>query len=243
MQDILSPKRCRPSAAERRRARQPSREPESTLSSNRTRRPLRLRLSIALSTGVAALLLFAGCASLDIQGHRGACGLAPENTMAAFRVALAAGVDTIESDMGVTRDGVIVMAHDSRLNPNLVRDAGGRWVDAPGSTIRSLSFAQLRAFDVGRLRPGSDYARQWAQQQPADGERFPSLTELFELKRLAPEIATACLTIEVGTAGTARLGRERCVSPGRCVRDPVYKITTGSPQVSQQSRHTPAMGS
>ena len=45
----------------------------------------------------------------DLQGHRGARGLAPENTLAAFVKALAIGVSTLELDLGMTRDGVLVV--------------------------------------------------------------------------------------------------------------------------------------
>ena len=53
----------------------------------------------------------------DIQGHRGARGLAPENTLAAFGRALAIGVTTLELDIGLTSDGVAVIAHDPYLAP------------------------------------------------------------------------------------------------------------------------------
>ncbi len=150
----------------------------------RCHRPNRTR---QLCGALVALFLLADPAlAFDIQGHRGARGLAPENTLAAFRAGLAAGVDTLESDMAVTRDGVIVMAHDPRLNPELVRDPAGRWIEGPGAPIRSLSFEELRRYDIGRLRPEGAYARQWPGQQPADGERFPALSELFDLVRAQP---------------------------------------------------------
>ena len=57
-------------------------------------------------------------------------GLAPENTMAAFRKAVSIGVTTIESDMAITKDGFVVIAHDRDLNPALVRDASGQWLSA-----------------------------------------------------------------------------------------------------------------
>ncbi len=166
-----------------------------------TSRP-RGRVCLVLASALAALL--AGCATpFDVQGHRGARGLAPENTLAAFRVALAEGVDTLETDLGVTRDGVLVIAHDSRLNPQIVRDAQGRWIDAPGPTIRSLTLAELRRFDVGRLRPGGDYARQWPQQRPADGERMPTLDEFFDLVRREPRRVALNLETKITpTSGT-----------------------------------------
>src|SRR4051794_35451571 len=69
---------------------------------------------------------------LDIEGHRGARGLAPENTLAAFARALTLGVTTLELDTAITRDGVVVVSHDSRLNPDLTRDAAGGWIDGTG---------------------------------------------------------------------------------------------------------------
>jgi glycerophosphoryl diester phosphodiesterase len=129
------------------------------------------------------LTIAATASAFDIQGHRGARGLAPENTLAAFRRAIELGVTTIETDLGVTRDDTLVIAHDRLLNPALTRDASGRWIAAPGPAIRSLSAAELRAYDVGRLDPSSAYAKQWTQQKAADGERIPELTELFALVR------------------------------------------------------------
>ena len=60
------------------------------------------------------ILLVAACATaqVEVQGHRGARGLAPENTLPAFEKALALGVSTLELDVGVTRDGVVVVGHD-----------------------------------------------------------------------------------------------------------------------------------
>jgi len=138
-----------------------------------------------------AALLVAGAAvaaqtaaAFDLEGHRGARGLAPENTLAAFRRALAIGVTTLETDLAVTRDGVLVLSHDPRLNPDVVRGPdGGAWISGPGPAIRTLTLAELRRYDVGRLDPASKYAAQFPRQQAADGERFPTLAELFALVR------------------------------------------------------------
>jgi glycerophosphoryl diester phosphodiesterase len=164
----------------------------------------RMRGAARAALLLAGIALLGGCASrFDVQGHRGARGLAPENTLAAFRAALAVGVDTIESDMGVTRDGVLVMAHDSLLNPQIVRNPDGRWIDPPGVAIRSLTLAQLRTYDIGRLRPEGEYARQWPQQKAVDGERFPTLTELIDLVKAQPRrIALNLETKITPTSGT-----------------------------------------
>jgi hypothetical protein len=64
---------------------------------------------------------------LDIEAHRGGRALRPENTLASFANALSMGVDTLELDMGVTRDNVIVVTHDRWLNPDLARGPRGAY--------------------------------------------------------------------------------------------------------------------
>lgn len=133
-------------------------------------------------------MVLAGCAAspraasrpFDLQAHRGGRGLAPENTLAAFSNALDIGVGTLELDTGLTADGVVVIAHDAALNPDLTRDAGGAWLGTTGPAIRSLTLAQLQRYDVGRINPASDYGKQFASQLPRDGERMPTLAQLFD---------------------------------------------------------------
>ena len=117
----------------------------------------------------------------DLQGHRGARGLWPENTLGGFARTLALGVHGVELDCAVTRDGVVVVTHDPELNPDCTRDAHGRFLSARGPAIRELTYAELQAYDVGRLRPGSDYAARFPQQQPLDGERIPRLADVLSL--------------------------------------------------------------
>lgn len=119
----------------------------------------------------------------ELQGHRGARGLWPENTLGGFARVLELGVSAVELDCGVTRDGVVVVSHDAQLNPDCTRDAGGRFLERPGPPLCALTFAQLQAFDVGRLRPGSAYAARFADQQPMDGQRIPRLAEVLNLVR------------------------------------------------------------
>jgi glycerophosphoryl diester phosphodiesterase len=120
-------------------------------------------------------------AAFDLQGHRGARGLRPENTLAGFRYALALGVTTLELDCGVTADGVVVVSHDRLLNPDHTRDAGARFLESAGPSLRTLTYAQLQQYDVGRLRPGSGYAAQFPELQAVDGERIPRLADVFAM--------------------------------------------------------------
>jgi glycerophosphoryl diester phosphodiesterase len=122
-------------------------------------------------------------AGFDLQGHRGARALRPENTLAGFAHALEIGVTTLELDCGVTKDGVVVVSHDRALNPDHTRDDKGRFLVEPGPLIRELSYAELQRYDVGRLRPGSDYALSFPEQRPVDGERIPRLADVFALVR------------------------------------------------------------
>lgn len=117
--------------------------------------------------------------AFDLQGHRGARGLAPENTLAGFEVALAVGVHTLELDLGASRDGVLVVHHDRTLNPDITRGPDGRWLEARGPALLALPHDALRSYDVGRLRPGTRYAQTFAEQRPVDGERIPTLEQVF----------------------------------------------------------------
>ena len=127
------------------------------------------------------LLIGLHAAAFDLQGHRGARGLAPENTLAGFAKALAIGIDTLETDIAISRDGQLVISHDPALNPDITRGPDGQFLAARGPVIWHTDFAELRRYDVGRLKPGTRYASQYPQQVAADGERLPTLAELFAL--------------------------------------------------------------
>lgn len=119
--------------------------------------------------------------AFDLQGHRGARGLLPENTSPAFARAIEIGVTTVETDLVMTRDGVLVASHDPALNPDITRGPDRRWLAEPTPLVRSLTLAELGQFDVGRINPESAYARRFPHQVPIDGTRIPTLADLFEL--------------------------------------------------------------
>jgi glycerophosphoryl diester phosphodiesterase len=121
--------------------------------------------------------------AFDIEAHRGGRALFPENTLASFANALSMGVDTLELDIGVTRDGVIVVSHERGLNPDLARGADGNYVAAPGTPFVKLSLDEVKQFDVGQIRPGSTYAAQFPDQHAVPGTQIPTLKELIDLVR------------------------------------------------------------
>jgi glycerophosphoryl diester phosphodiesterase len=186
---LARPSLARPSLARAEPAAIDPREAERAACRPGDRRAL-WRRSLGEFIGVSRLLALplllgalAPAAAFDLQGHRGARGLVPENTMAAFRKALDIGVTTLELDLALTRDGVLVVAHDPYVSADLARDPDGRWLTARGPLIRSLSLQELGRYDIGRVDPASAYGRQWSQQRSADGERYPTFAQVLELAR------------------------------------------------------------
>ena len=117
----------------------------------------------------------------DLQGHRGARGLYPENSLPGFEGALALGVTTLEADLGLTRDGVVVVHHDLRLNPARTRGPDGAWIDQETPpAIKTLSLAALQRFDVGRLRPDAKDRQRFPDQAGRDGVVIPALAAVLK---------------------------------------------------------------
>lgn len=104
-------------------------------------------------------LLRAPGAPLLRVGHRGARGHAPENTMISFAKGAELGVDAVETDIQLTKDGEVVLIHDHTVD----RTTDGR------GFVRDLTLAQLRALDAGGWY-GPGFA----------GERIPTLAELLD---------------------------------------------------------------
>ncbi len=118
----------------------------------------------------------------EIQAHRGGRALRPENTLAAFAHAVELGVDTLEMDLAVTGDRVVVVSHDYRLDPAITRGPDGEFLPEDARIlIKDLEFKQLQSYTVGEIRRGSDYWYRFREQVPVAGEKIPSLSQVFEL--------------------------------------------------------------
>ena len=129
--------------------------------------------------------------------HRGGAGLYPENTLAAFRDAVARGCDGGELDVQLSRDGEVVVFHDYRLKPEICR-LGGAWIEKPTPRIKDLTLAELRTYDVGRHNPDSAYAKARPHSMPVDGEKIPTLAEILEVTSQAKKPFT--LQVEFKTS-------------------------------------------
>ncbi|MFL6936961.1 MAG: glycerophosphodiester phosphodiesterase [Xanthobacteraceae bacterium] len=123
--------------------------------------------------------------AFDLQGHRGARGLAPENTLPAFALALSIGVTTLELDVAMTKDGILVGHHDEWLNSDIARGPDGRFLGTRGPAIHSLTLDEVKRYDVGRIKPRTGYAAEFPEQRPIDGTRIPTLEEVFTLVQRA----------------------------------------------------------
>ncbi len=129
----------------------------------------------------------------DLQGHRGARGLQPENTLPSFETALDIGVTTLELDLHFSADGEVVIWHDAVVDPakcgrepgapSDVPDPDDPGVDPASLAIRSLSVDQLRWFRCDR---NPDLAK-FPDQNPTptdiagDSYRIVTLDDLFDL--------------------------------------------------------------
>jgi glycerophosphoryl diester phosphodiesterase len=102
-----------------------------------------------------------------ILGHRGAAGVAPENTLVAFERGLADGAQIIETDVQQTKDGVPVLIHDASVD---------RTTDGRGA-VSSLTFAQLQQLDAGHAYVAPDTGELLYRDC---GHRIPSIREAFE---------------------------------------------------------------
>jgi len=134
---------------------------------------------------------------LYVIGHRGAAGLAPENTLAAFNKAIEIGVDAIELDVHLTIEKKVVVYHDYCLKPEITRTSKGVWLNA-SKPIKDLTIAELKSYDVGRLKPGTRYAKRYPEQQPLDGSTIPTLHEVVSLLQRKSEDTK--LWIEIKTS-------------------------------------------
>jgi glycerophosphoryl diester phosphodiesterase len=127
-----------------------------------------------------------------VLGHRGAAGLAPENTLISFHRGRSDGADVLELDVRATSDGEIVVLHDATID---------RTTDGTGP-VRSLTWAELRAFDAGyRFTPDGGRTHPYRGQ----GVTVPRLVDLMaalpdmplniEIKQDDPPIVGAVIDV------------------------------------------------
>jgi glycerophosphoryl diester phosphodiesterase len=130
-------------------------------------------------------------ATFDLQGHRGARALKPENTLPSFEVALDLGVTSIETDVHLTREGLPILFHDADINPQLCRRLPGAAAPDPASQplISCLTVVQLRNYRADLNPDPKRYSHQdatvtplaklYAERVLMDPYALPLLSDLF----------------------------------------------------------------
>lgn len=115
--------------------------------------------------------------------HRGGRDARPENTLQAFQYSLENGASSIETDIQMTADGHIVIAHNVSLNPDVTIDSEGRYIENDGYYIRDMTLDQVQSFNVGRMDQSSGYYALHGRSQVQADAFVPTLRQVFELMR------------------------------------------------------------
>jgi glycerophosphoryl diester phosphodiesterase len=153
--------------------------------------------TLALSTVIFTLSISSFATSVDtskiaVHGHRGARGMRPENTIPAFQYAISLGVDFLEMDMAVTKDGKIVISHDPFISKVICLDPQKKPI-VTEPLIHSMTLAEVQSYDCGSLQNP-----RFPEQVSVPGTRRPTLDEVFELteKSNDPHAKTVKFNIE-----------------------------------------------
>ncbi|WP_297506879.1 glycerophosphodiester phosphodiesterase family protein [uncultured Caulobacter sp.] len=153
----------------------------------------------------------------------GACGCGswpPNNAKAAGFAVATPGVDGVEIDVHLTADGEIVTHHDYRLRSDSARLAG-QWIEEPGPKIRDLTLEQLRAYDLGRAKPGSKAATDYPFREQWDGSALSTLDEVIDVLAAAPGPRPSRLYVEIKTDPTQP---EESSDPDRLTRAVIARL-------------------
>ena len=94
------------------------------------------------------------------EGHRGTRGLMPENTIPAMKKAVDVGANVLEVDVQISKDGLVVIAHDPKLNPKITLMPDGEEIPEPGAAAPGLRRQDgvglgVQRHEIGR-RPRGD---------------------------------------------------------------------------------------
>ena len=133
---------------------------------------------------------------IQVYAHRGGRAYFPENTLLAFKHALALGVDYIDADVVTDKQGELIVYHDTNLNSDTT--SYNNAFISNSIPIDMLTTTQLKQYNVGRLNPHSNYAKYFPDQKQCDTQ-IPTLKEVIKLVRsqskTALQIELKCNTL------------------------------------------------
>lgn len=156
----------------------------------------------AMAVGAAALMLSGFTSIADnnqaeakvqwgktvaLEAHRGGRDARPEDTLASMAYAMELGVDVLEMDMQLTKDGKLVISHNPFAAPWLAKTPDGKYVQKEFQyDFRTMTMDQIKQFDVGTMNPSFPgwegyYEGHGKTQIPVPGLKLGTLDEVFEL--------------------------------------------------------------
>jgi glycerophosphoryl diester phosphodiesterase len=134
---------------------------------------------------------------IEVYAHRGARSYSPENTFPAYKTGLKIGTNWVDMDIGITKDNVIIVAHDLWINPAIISQDGKflansqhefieKLKNAPGGfdinikpyLIHNLTLQELNKYDSGTINPNSSYAKYFPAQFAVKNTKMPPLQEV-----------------------------------------------------------------
>jgi glycerophosphoryl diester phosphodiesterase len=115
---------------------------------------------------------------VEVYAHRGARSYAPENTIPGYVTALGVGTHWVDMDIVMSKDGEVIVSHDIRLNPDIVRGTDGKFI-TERKLVKSLSLQEIKQYDVGRMDTASAYSKFFPAQIGMDGVTMPTLREVI----------------------------------------------------------------
>jgi glycerophosphoryl diester phosphodiesterase len=123
---------------------------------------------------------------IKIHGHRGARGMLPENTLAAFKYAIENKIDVLELDLQMTKDKEIIIYHDKNINTDICSG-----ISKP---INTLTLKEIKEYDCSSKKNVN-----FSEQHPISGEKIPSFIELINLIQSEYKYKTIEMNIEIKT--------------------------------------------
>lgn len=118
--------------------------------------------------------------TIKVYGHRGARALRPENTIPAYDAGLKIGIDMVDMDVNMTKDGTVVVAHDFALNPDITQSSDGQWISSDNLLIKDIPLSVLKRYSVGQMKPHTDYALSFPYQVAIPNTSIPTLEEVIQ---------------------------------------------------------------
>jgi glycerophosphoryl diester phosphodiesterase len=148
-----------------------------------------MRLSLSLLLILLSLETFAQM-NFDIEGHRGCRGLYPENTIVAFIEAVKLGVNTLEMDVVVSKDGKLVVSHDPVMNEDICSTPDGKPVTSANKEnykIYNLTYEEIKQFDCGlRGNPKFTEQKKLAAYKPLLTDVIDEVEKIIQQNHLTP---------------------------------------------------------